>query len=229
MWGLLLVEGCIKNNECSVNNQFSSLIITSFFSFFLAFSLSEHFPLPLPLIIPLSSLPVPSLCPWRELMLILSWFLPLLLLLLLPLILCHHLRFTPPFSLLTGSRRQPCLVLDEWELSRAVCVWMCYQFCVQKRMWRGVYMCECKTSIHLCSRFSERVCVYCKSFVYRQPCGTSILREWLYLVRERDELRGITVTMSRGQHGRAVIISFCRPSLFSPPSFSLPLSSRVFA
>lgn len=158
VWGLLLVEveGCIKNDGCSVNDQFSSLIVALLFSFLLSPFLNI-FPSPLPSLFLCLSLPVPLLCPWRELIQIVSWSLLLLLLLLsnlplLPLILCHHLRFTPPFSLLTGSRRQPCLVLDEWEL----CV---NHFCVQKRMWRVVCMCERKTSFHLCSRFSESVCV----------------------------------------------------------------------
>lgn len=157
VWGLLLVEVecCIKNDGCSVNDQFSSLIVALLFSFLLSPFL--NIPPPRPSLFLCLSLPVPLLCPWRELIQIVSWSLLLLLLLLsnlplLPLILCHHLRFTPPFSLLTGSRRQPCLVLDEWEL----CV---NHSCVQKRMWRVVCMCERKTSFHLRSRFSECVCV----------------------------------------------------------------------
>lgn len=57
VWGLLLVEVecCIKNDGCSVNDQFSSLIVALLFSFLL----SPFLNIPPPLIIPLSFPPCP--------------------------------------------------------------------------------------------------------------------------------------------------------------------------
>lgn len=59
VWGLLLVEVecCIKNDGCSVNDQFSSLIVALLFSFLLSPFL--NIPPPSPLIIPLSFPPCP--------------------------------------------------------------------------------------------------------------------------------------------------------------------------
>lgn len=158
VWGLLLWRLSVASRMMDVRWTINFLHWSSHFFFLSCFLPFWTPPPPRPSLFLCLSLPVPLLCPWRELIQIVSWSLLLLLLLLsnfplLPLILCHHLRFTPPFSLLTGSRRQPCLVLDEWEL----CV---NHSCVQKRMWRVVCMCERKTSFHLRSRFSECVCVY---------------------------------------------------------------------
>lgn len=141
-------------------------IVTLSFSFFLSFHSTLHLHY-LP-----CSLPA---CPPLSLERLNTVSQSLLLLHLLPFLLNHNLLLTPPFSSLTGSWRQPCLVLDEWELS-ASSVWMCYQCCLHKRMWMGVYKCDCKTSFLSALQILWES-VYRGSFVHWKPCGVSILCE----------------------------------------------------
>lgn len=172
------------------------------FSFEPPFPFPPHFPLSFPSCLPLS---VPGVSIGSHLVppplspppppLLQPFFHHLLLLLL-----------APPLSSRTGRRRQPCLVLDEWELR--LCAF------VEKRMWWGV----CAWDFFLL----WQLCVVC--ILHASECAS------VWDSEAAEVKTGIIVKMSWGQHSWAVFISACSPSLFSfsSPPF-LPPSLHMFA